>query len=112
MKTGGNQTITATDVSNGTISGSTTFSVITNAATHFLVAAPASAMAGNAIVVTVTAQDTFNNTATGYAGSVHFASGDTLAQLPADLTLSNGVGYFAAIMKSTGSQTMYPFTVR
>ena len=51
-------------------------------ATHFTVSAPASATAGSAFNFTVTALDTSNNTATGYAGTAHFTSSDGQAVLP------------------------------
>src|SRR5262249_33374579 len=38
--------------------------------------------------MTVTAQDLFGNTATGYAGTVHFSSSDPQARLPADYTFT------------------------
>ena len=45
-------------------------------ASSFMVTAPASATAGSSFSFSVTAQDPFNNTATGYTGMVHFTSGD------------------------------------
>jgi len=70
------------------------------------VSAPASATAGTAFSFTVTAQDQFNNTATGYAGTIHFASSDAQAVLPTNSTLSNGTGTFNATLKTAGSQTI------
>jgi hypothetical protein len=55
---------------------------------------------------TVTAKDQFNNTNTGYAGTVHFTSSDGAAILPANSTLTNGVGTFSATLNTTGSQTI------
>ena len=54
---------------------------------------PASATAGSAFTFTVTAEDPYNNTATGYAGTVHFTSSDAAAVLPANATLTNGSGH-------------------
>src|SRR5207248_3117190 len=90
----GSQTITATDTITSSITGGTTVAVNvnTNAATHFAISAPATAVAGTSFSVTATALDQFNNTATGYAGSVHFTSSDTTAALPGDATLASGVG--------------------
>src|SRR5205823_828717 len=68
--------------------------------------APASATAGNTFSFTVTALDAFNNTATGYAGTVHFASSDAVATLPANSTLTNGTGTFSATLKTAGTQTI------
>ncbi len=52
------------------------------AATHFTVAAPGTATAGTAISAAVTALDQYNNTATGYTGTVHITSTDAAATLP------------------------------
>src|SRR5439155_254873 len=75
------------------------------AATHFAVSAAGSITAGNALNITVTAQDPFNNTATGYTGMVHFSSGDAAASLSADSALSNGSGNFSATLRTAGNQT-------
>jgi hypothetical protein len=75
-------------------------------ATTFTVSAPASATRGTAFSLTVTAKDQFNNTVTGYSGTVHFTSSDPQAILPADATLTNGTGTFSATLKTTGSQTL------
>ena len=55
---------------------------------------------------TVTAENTFGNVATAYAGTVHFTSSDTQAVLPANATLTNGVGIFSATFNTTGSQML------
>ena len=99
--TSGAQIVTATDTA-AAITGSSTVTVKAGAATHYLVVAPATTVAGTAITVTVTAQDSLNNTATGYAGTVHFTSSDSQAVLPADATLSNGVGKFSVTLKTAG----------
>jgi hypothetical protein len=59
----------------------------------------------------VTAKDAFNNTATGYTGTVHFSSSDPMAVLPANYTFvgaDNGVHNFAAgiTLKTSGSRTV------
>ena len=54
----------------------------------------------------MTALDAFNNTSTGYAGTVHFTGTDGAAVLPANSTLSNGAGTFSATLKTTGSQSI------
>src|SRR5207302_699354 len=73
---------------------------------HFAVSAPFSATAGSAFSFTVTALDQFNNTATGYAGTVHFSSTDGNAGLPANSPLSNGSGTFSATLRTAGLQTI------
>ena len=75
-------------------------------ASHFVIGAAASTTAGNALVFAVTALDQFNNTANGYGATVHFSSSDSKANLPAGATLTSGIGYFAAILKTAGSQTL------
>src|SRR5207253_2027593 len=47
-----------------------------------------------------------NNTATGYGGTIHFTSTDGGAILPADSTLSNGIGSFSTTLVTAGSQTI------
>ena len=64
------------------------------AATHYLISAPSSFVAGISSTFTVAALDAFNNLATGYAGLVSFSSSDGGAVLPGDSTLTGGVGTF------------------
>ena len=105
--TAGNQTITATDTSNGNIAGVSTGTIISPAAaSQFIVAAPGSTTAGSAFSITVTAQDAYGNTATGYTGTVHFSSSDGQASLPGNTTLNNGVGTFTATLFTAGNQTI------
>ncbi|HYV40037.1 MAG TPA: FG-GAP-like repeat-containing protein, partial [Gemmataceae bacterium] len=104
LNTAGSQTLTATDSAVSSITG--TSNPIVPAPTHFVVAAPSSSTAGDAFVFLVTAEDQFNHTAAGYTGTVHFSSTDNKAGLPADVTLSNGFGFFATILKTAGSQTL------
>jgi hypothetical protein len=107
----GSHSITAVFNANPNFNGSTS-SPITEQMnpgpwTHFLVvAANGTATAGTSFNVTVTAQDSFNDTATGYTGTVHFTSSDGQALLPADGTLTNGVGMFSVTLKTAGSQTL------
>jgi hypothetical protein len=106
LVTAGSQSITATDTNTSGINGSASLTVAAAAAAHFTVAALASSTAGNPFLVTVTAQDVFGNTATGYTGTVHFSSSDGQASLPSNSTLSGGVGTFIATFKSLGSQAL------
>jgi|GEM_PF-2266606 hypothetical protein len=79
-------------------------------ATHFSVAAnPATVTAGvqSANGLTVTALDVNGNTVTGYSGTVYFTSTDGSASLPANSTLTNGVGTFSFTLNNTnGTQTI------
>jgi sugar lactone lactonase YvrE len=107
MKASGAFTIKAQDAVNSSINGTTASIVITPAAVSFFtVVAPSFAVTGNAITATVTARDAFGNTATGYGGSVHFTSSDASAALPADSTLTGGMGTFSVTLKTAGSQTI------
>jgi uncharacterized repeat protein (TIGR01451 family) len=107
LKTVGNRTITATDTVSSSITGtSNTITVSAAAATHFAVSAPANAVAGNTFNFTVTALDQFNNTTTGYAGTVRFTSTDPSATLPVNSTLTNGTGTFSATLRTVGNQTI------
>jgi predicted RNA methylase len=89
---------------NNSATTSTTVTGSSAPATHFSVTAPASATAGTAFNVTVTALTASNTTATGYTGTVHFTSTDAQAVLPADSTLTNGTGMFAVTLKTAGAQ--------
>src|ERR1035437_8273112 len=73
-------------------------------ATPFSVNAPATAIAGRGINITVTALDASNNTVTSYSGTVHFTSTDGQAALPADSTLTNGTGTFSATLETVGGK--------
>lgn len=75
-------------------------------ATHFSVTAPASATAGMAFNFTVTALDASNRMTTNYAGTAHFTSTDGQATLPANSSLTNGMGTFSATLKTVGSQSI------
>jgi hypothetical protein len=102
----GSCTITASD---GQISGSDTVNVLTETlnATHFLVTAPAVCVApGAAFTVTVTALHSDGTTDANFSGTVHFASSDPAASLPADSTLANGTGSFSVILRTNGTQSI------
>jgi hypothetical protein len=58
------------------------------AANHFRITRYGTIYAGVAFRITVTALDPFNNVATGYTGTVHFSSTDSLASLPPDYTFT------------------------
>jgi len=78
----------------------------TGGATHMVVSAPSSAVAGTSFSVSVTAEDQDGNIVTGYSGTVHFTSTDGQAVLPANSGLTNGVGAFSVTLKTAGSQTV------
>ena len=76
------------------------------AATHFSVTTTASPSAGAAFNFTVTALAASGQTATSYAGTVHFTSTDSQAVLPANSTLVNGTGTFSVTLKTVGTQSI------
>jgi hypothetical protein len=70
-----------------------------------LAGAPPSARAGEAFPLTVTAWDAFGNRATGYAGTVTFASDDPQAGLPGAYTFTpadQGAKTFAVTLRTAG----------
>jgi S-adenosylmethionine hydrolase len=99
-------TLTVNDTQAPSVTGASSVQVGPGAATHFLVTTPANAMAGSQVTVTVSALDAFGNVATGYTGTVHFTSSTPGASLPADATLSNGVGTFRATLDAANSQSI------
>jgi predicted outer membrane repeat protein len=101
-------TVTATDSSSTPFSSPQSYSltVAPGAATHFVVAGPSAALTGVPFTESVTAEDAYDNVATGYTGMAHFTSSDGSAVLPSDSTLSNGVASFNVTLHSTGTQTV------
>ncbi len=93
LRTTGTQSLTATDTATGSITGTQAGIVVTPAAPdHFaLTTSVTSTVAGTPFDVTVTVQDQFNNTVTGYRGTVTFSSQDPYgATLPPDYTFQAG----------------------
>ena len=76
-------------------------------ATRLLVTAASSTVAtGTALSITVSALDNSGGVVGSYAGTVHFASTDTQAVLPADTILSGGTVIVQVTLKSSGKQTV------
>jgi len=103
LKTAGSQTVTVTDTLLGTLTASAGTTVLAGAVKSLVLAAPASATAGSAVTVTVTARDDFGNTAVGYGGTVHFASDDAQAELPVDYSFGaaeQGTHSFSVTLKT------------
>jgi hypothetical protein len=70
---------------------------------------PATTTAGISGSFTVTAKDPYGNVATGYNGTVHFASSDAQTGLPADYTFTSsdqGVHTFNLALKAAGLQSL------
>jgi hypothetical protein len=64
--------------------------------------------AGGVFCIPITAFDPYGNVATGYNGTVHFASSDSTATLPVDYTFAGdqGVHYFCFSLYKKGTQTI------
>jgi uncharacterized protein (DUF2147 family) len=105
---GTGRTITATDSTNSSITGSATgITVVPGAASTLLLSGfPSTVTAGDSQSVTVTAQDAFGNTATGYSGVVLFTSSDGQAVLPSSATVTGGTGTFNATLRTAGQQSL------
>jgi hypothetical protein len=70
---------------------------------------PTSTVAGTPGTFTVTVQDPFGGTLSGYTGAVHFTSSDPQAVLPADYTFTTadaGMHMFSATLKTAGTQSL------
>ncbi len=108
LKTAGTRSVTATDTVTSSITGSQNAIVVNpgSAATLSVSGLPSPTVAGVAHTLTVTAKDAYGNTATGYTGTVHFSSTDPAAVLPANATLTNGVGTFSVTLKTAGTRSV------
>ena len=62
------------------------------------------ATAGAGFIVTVTAEDQFNNPAIGYTGTVVLSGGDAGAILGPNAQLTSGVGDFSVTLATAGTQ--------
>ncbi|MFO0937918.1 MAG: hypothetical protein U0798_15560, partial [Gemmataceae bacterium] len=88
LSTVGSQTITATDTTTATITGSSKVEVLApQVATSFFVRI-GPAYAGESTQVLVVAMDANNRPISNYTGSVHLSSSDSGATLPADYTFT------------------------
>src|SRR5207248_5077528 len=91
------------------LSGTASLTVNAAAASKLILAtATTTPTAGTSFSFTVTAQDPYGNTATTYAGTVHFTSSDTSAGvvLPPNSALTNGQRSFSATLIKAGAQTL------
>jgi hypothetical protein len=108
LKTAGSQQLAASDAA-GLYGLTEPIAVSPAALDHFAVAAPQYSASYYAFNVTVSAKDAYNNTITGYNGTVHFTSSDSAATLPADYTFTSGdqgTHTFSVTLQTTGNQTV------
>lgn len=106
FKKAGVQSVTLTDGANSSITGTSSTTVPPGEATHFSVEGAAAPVAGTAMPFTVNARDLFENLATSYAGTVHVASSDAQATLPADFAITAGTGTASATFRTSLAQTL------
>jgi FG-GAP-like repeat/FG-GAP repeat len=109
LKTAGTQSITATDTAAVDVSGTESgITVNPLAASRLTVGGfPSPSTAGVAGSFVVFAWDPYGNIATSYTGTVHFASSDAKAALPANYTFTAadaGTHTFSAALKAAGTQ--------
>lgn len=110
LKTAGSQTVAVTDTSNSSVTGGASVLVNAAAASNMIVSGfPSPITAGVAGSFTVTLKDAYGNIATLYTGTVHFASSDAKAVLPATYTFTSadaGRHTFTATLKTAGTQSI------
>jgi hypothetical protein len=109
LKTAGAQSLTVTDRTSGSLTGTETgITVSPAAASKFIISAPASVSAGVAFSLTLTVEDAYGNVVTGYTGTVQFGSTDGRAKLPKDYTFTaadKGVHTFTGlVLRTKGNQ--------
>ncbi len=108
FKTAGSVTVTATDTTTSSITGTSNASEVSPGPVAALTASgyPTPTVAGVSHPLTVTAFDAFGNVATGYTGTVGLTSNDPQFTPPADHTFSAGdagTHDFAAALKQVGT---------
>lgn len=108
LKTAGTQSLTVTDTTTGSLTATQTGITVNPASANTVTVAgfPSPTNAGVAHNFTITARDPYGNLATGYTGMVHFSSSDGQAVLPANSTLTNGMGQFSAMLNTAGTQSL------
>ncbi|MGL4551118.1 MAG: FG-GAP repeat domain-containing protein, partial [Gemmataceae bacterium] len=93
----------------GVMVGSAAVAVQPAEAARLVVSAPTTVTAGAPFAVKLTARDAFNNVATGFAGTVHFATGGD-ALLPADYSFVAGDGgvhtFTGVALRAAGAQAL------
>jgi hypothetical protein len=110
LRTAGPQSVTATDTTDPTFTGSESGIAVHPAnASTFLVAGFPDITAGQTGTFAVTAEDPYGNLATGYTGTARFSSSDSRATLPPNYTFTTadrGVHSFGAELVTAGTQSM------
>jgi hypothetical protein len=104
LKSAGIDTITMTDTVNASLSAANSWQVAPAAVIAFeLSSLPSPSTAGQALLLTITARDTFGNLATNYAGQAQVISGDVTDVLPATGGFTAGVRTVNVTFRKSGS---------
>ncbi len=110
LNTVGDESVTATDTADSTITDSITLNVTpAPVATHFGVWAPETSTDGAAFTTVVVALDAANHPVWNYAGTVQLTSSDDSALLPDGYTFTaadHGVHAFQVTLNTSGSQSV------
>jgi Domain of unknown function (DUF4082)/Fibronectin type III domain len=111
LKTAGTQSVTVTDTSSSAAAATLPGVVVSPAAASqiLLTGLPSAAVVGTPMTLTVTLRDPYNNTATGYTGTVSFTSTDAQAGLPAAYKYTAGDAgshTFSLSLGTPGTQTV------
>jgi hypothetical protein len=111
LRTAGTWAIRGTDAAHPSLTSLRSGIVVSPAAaSRFSVSFPTSTTAGANETLTVTALDPYGNVARGYTGTIHFASNDFGAMLPADYTFTAadlGRHTFMATLARAGTDAIW-----
>jgi hypothetical protein len=106
----GSETLTATDTTTASITGSATLNVnAAPVATHFTLVVEPNVYASEPARVVVAALDASNHVVRNYTGTVHFTSSDGSATLPTDYTFTaadHGVHRFDVTFSTAATATL------
>jgi fibronectin type 3 domain-containing protein len=108
FETTGAQSVSASDASNSSITGSAG-TTVESSETFLFSGLPANATAGSTFTVTVTATTSLGGIDATYSGTVQFASSDAAALLPSNYTFvasDDGVHTFSITLKTAGTQSV------
>lgn len=111
LESAGTQFLTATDTVNVSLHGSQSGIVVNPADAYSMSMAgfPSAVTVGKPYSLTITLRDFYGNVATGYTGTVAFASTDPQATLPADYTFvaaDKGIRSFSATLNTLGAWSL------
>ena len=109
LDTAGSESVTASDVSNSSLTSTWNATVAAGVATALQMTIYPATIAGAAHSFSITAVDAFGNTSPNYVGTVSFSSSDAQAGLPASYTFvaaDAGAHLFSATLKTAGNQSL------